>query len=85
MARVNGPEQPVGGTTVQVDTIDITALRAEVAALAEAVRGAALRGTFLDAVYERGVRDGQQAAQGTRPRRSGPRPGHLRAVDGGAS
>jgi hypothetical protein len=76
---------------VNVDTGAFQALTAQVAALAEEVRGLAARGFSLDAAFRAGCVAGEVIARDAMPgqaprtaRTARPRPRHLRAV-GGAS
>jgi hypothetical protein len=80
---------------VNVDTGQFAALRDQVADLTEMVRQLTVHKMYADTFWEVGYQEGQNAARTAllgraaghrrevRPR--GPRPSHLRSVDGGAS
>jgi hypothetical protein len=77
---------------VNVDTGAFQALTAEVARLAEAVRGMAVREVAIEMVFEAGRAAGQDDIRDAMPGRAAetsrkprPRPGHLQAINGGAS
>jgi hypothetical protein len=83
------------GCAVNVDTGAFQALTAQVEQLAEHVEHLTRFKVFADEFYDAGYRRGEadaraallgRAAQTSREARPrGPRPAHLRAVDGGAS
>jgi hypothetical protein len=80
---------------VNVDTGQFAALVGQVAELTEQVRQLTARETSREAFFAAGVAHGEDRARGAllgragqasqAPRRSGPRPAHLRPVDGSAS
>lgn len=90
MTTVSGPDQPVGGTTMQVDTGEFHALRAEIARLAAEVGRLTDREVDADLFFEAGLAAGEArtrdelVGKATRTSKAA-KVRHLRAVNGDAS